>query len=68
MIPAFLVLTLVLSVIFVWRAGHKFPSLAVFAAALAAVAGMLLLKNPVFAILGLALALAAIYLPRRPRQ
>ena len=68
MIPALLVVTLVLCVIFVWRVGHRFPQLAVLAAVLAAVLGVVLLRKPVFAVVGLVLALALIYLPRRPSK
>lgn len=64
MIPALLVVTLILCVIFVWRAGHRFPQLAVLAAVVAAVLAVVLLRKPAFAVIGLALALALIYLPR----
>lgn len=64
-----LTVALILGVLFVWRSWRRMPGLAVIAACLAAVAGVALLKNPVFA--GLALAgilLGVSYAARPPRR
>ena len=65
MIPAILVVTLVLCVAFVWRAGPRWPALTVLAAAGAAVLGVLLIRKPIPAAIVVALVMALIYLPRR---
>jgi hypothetical protein len=67
-VPSLLIVTLALCVVFVWRAGRRFPGLSVIAAAVAAVVAVLLLRNPVFAAAGLLVALAVIYLPSRPKR
>lgn len=50
---ALLVLILVLGVIFVWRAGRRYPGIAVLAAGLAAMAGVFLFRHPLLQTLGL---------------
>jgi hypothetical protein len=68
MVAALLVVALALCVIFVWRAGRRFPGLSVLAACLATVAAVMLLRNPLLAIIGLGAVLAVIYLPSRPKR
>lgn len=65
MIPALLIVTLLLSVLFVWRLGRRFQGLAVLAAAVAAVIAIVLLRNPLLAAVGLVGALWVIFLPQR---
>jgi hypothetical protein len=62
---AILAILLVMSVLFVWRAWHRHPGPAALAAALAAALGMLLLRNPLLSLLGLACAAWLIHLASR---
>lgn len=66
MVPAILALALVFSVVFVWKAGRRFPALAVLAAVIAAALGTVLFRKPLFTAIGAAALIALIYLPRRP--
>ena len=62
-----LFLILVMAVLFAWRAWRSFPSLSLFAAAVATVLGILFLKNPPLAMIGALLAGGLLYLFTRPR-
>ncbi len=68
MIKALLVLILVLGVLFAWKAWRRLPSLAIFAAALATGAGMLMLKSPVLAAVALIIAAALMFYLSQPRK
>jgi predicted branched-subunit amino acid permease len=65
MIPAILIVTLLLCVLFVWRVGNRFRGLAILAAAAAAVIAVFLLQKPWLAALGLAAAVWVIFIPQR---
>jgi hypothetical protein len=56
MVRALLVLVLVMGVLFAWRAWRQYPGLAGLAAAVATVMGMLLLRSPVLALVGLGIS------------
>lgn len=52
MLPIILVLTLVMAVLFAWKAWRRYPASASLAAAIATVAGMLLFRNPLLLLIG----------------
>jgi hypothetical protein len=61
-IRALLVVTLVLCVLFVWRAWNRHPAPAALAAAAAAGLGIVLFQHPVLAAVGLAVIFSLIVL------
>jgi hypothetical protein len=63
------VLVLVLAALFAWRAWRHLPGLAVLAAGVAALMGVLLVKSPILAAIGLVLAAVIIsVLGARPKR
>ena len=61
MVQALLVVVLVMSVVFAWRASGRHPAPAALAAAIATMLGLVLLRNPMLALIGLAVSLYLIY-------
>jgi hypothetical protein len=68
LIRALLVVVLVMAVLFAWRAWRAYPGMAVLAGAAAAVFGVLLLKNPFLAAIGLLAAGVLIATLSRPKR
>lgn len=68
MVQALLVVVLVMSVVFAWRASGRHPAPAALAAAVATMLGLVLLRNPVLALLGLAASVYLIYQASQRRQ
>lgn len=60
-VQAFLVVVLVMSVVFAWRASGRHPAPAALAAAIATMLGLVLLRNPVLALVGLVASVYLIY-------
>jgi hypothetical protein len=60
-VQALLVVILVMCVVFVWRTYARRPAPAALAGAVAAALGVILLRNPALAILGVTLAVYLIY-------
>ncbi len=63
-----LVVALVFSVVFAWRAWRRYPGLAALAAAVATLLAMVLLRNPALAGLGLAGTLWLLYLTESKKR
>jgi hypothetical protein len=66
-LKAFLVVILIMGVLFAWRAWKPYPGMAVLAGAVAAVAGVLLLRYPALAGAGVLAAAVLIFHFSRPR-
>ncbi len=67
-VRALLVIVLLMSVLFVWRAGRKFPGAAVLAAALAAMTGVFLFRHPALQAVGLLALVGLIFYTSQPRR
>ena len=67
-VRALLVLVLVMGVLFAWRARRAFPGMAALAAVVATAAGVILLRNPVLAGIGLVVSLLLIMFLSRPKN